>query len=675
MSNISITSACNRSCVYCFARMGSSKPRHISSERFEAALAFLQRSGLSRVRLLGGEPTLHPQFNLFLDAIEARGLTLLLFSNGRMPEKVLERLMGFPQDRLTILLNVHGDDDFQSGKRRNSILGVLRRLGANIILGCNLHSPGVNPDFMLPLIREFGLIPEIRLGLAHPRIGAANRFLHPRHYRSVGARIGALAVKMQARGVRLELDCGFTPCMFDATELRLLKGLGAVPGKRCNPLPDLLPDGRLVPCYPLADVIHVDWRDDDDCTSVQDLMIKQLERYRRIGVFSDCGECPLRRENRCNGGCLAAAMMRVRHTPLSSGSFTRRASGTKRASVSGTSTEPDSHHDLQSMGNHTWAIPYIDQPLSFWRDIEKQFGTSIQEVYLPLPHIDLPSGRPSQKTEFLDAFLQNCPFPVGLLVNPVVLPQPVDPIVPLVVEQIGRWLQTTRVSSVTVANYTLALRIKETFPDLVVTASVLMDIASPQQAMLLNGVCDALVPSSRIMRDIHALESIRQAYNGAIRLIVNEGCLPGCVFRTQHFYEMAFHHRAPQSLCRELLDKAPWLRMTGAWVLPQHLHLFDHIADQFKLSGRVTLQEPIKHKRVLQAYMERASLAPNAIGGGPASVLVDIHIHEDFYRHTLECGKNCHACNQCRKYYQKAVSGQELSSEPPGMAFPDTGGR
>ncbi len=671
MSNISITSTCSRSCVYCFARTGSEKPRYISAERFEAALTFLQRSGLSRVRLLGGEPTLHPQFNPFLDAIEVCGLKLLLFSNGRMTEKVLERLLGFPQDRLTILLNVHGDDDFQSDESCNAVIKVLRHLGANVMLGCNLYSPSINPDFILALIHKFGLIPEVRLGLAHPRVGAANRFLHPRHYRTVGARIGALAAKMQARGLRLELDCGFTPCMFDENELRLLKRLGAVPGKRCNPLPDLLPDGRFIPCYPLADVVHVDWRDDDDCKSIQARMIKKLERYRQIGVFSDCGECPLRHENICNGGCLAAAMMRLRQIPSSacpSEPLARRASAKKRAFVSEISTEPCRHHGVQSVGKQTWAIPYIDQPLSFWQDIQKRWGASIQEVYPPLPHIDLPSGRPPQKTAFLDAFLDNCPFPVGLLINPIVLPRPVDHIAPRVVQQIGRWRETTRVNSVTVANYSLAVRIKETFPDLDVTASVLMDIASPQQAMLLNGVCDALVPSSRVMRDINVFGAIRQAYTGAIRLMVNEGCLPGCVFRAQHFYEMAFCRHVPESLCRELLDKAPWMRLTGAWVLPQHLHLFDHIVDQFKLSGRVTLQNPNKYKRVLQAYMERASLTPNAIGGGPASVLVDMHIDEDFYRHTLECGQNCHACDRCRVYYEKAVS------EPADMAFSVTGG-
>jgi hypothetical protein len=229
-----------------------------------------------------------------------------------------------------------------------------------------------------------------------------------------------------------------------------------------------------------------------------------------------------------------------------------------------------------------------------------------------------------------------------------VLPRPVDEIAPAVIEALRRLQGESGVSSATVSNFLLAARIREKLPDLCLTASVLMDISKPNEALLLKGVCDALVPASRIMRDLPALQAVRAAFAGRIRLIVNEGCLPGCPYRVQHFYEMAAGIARPESLCQELLDREPWLRLTGAWVLPQHLYLLEDVVDDWKLAGRVTLQDPVKYRKVLGAYIHPRSLEADEIGGGPASPLDAVEIPESFYRQTLRCGHACHTCTACR---------------------------
>lgn len=304
----------------------------------------------------------------------------------------------------------------------------------------------------------------------------------------------------------------------------------------------------------------------------------------------------------------------------------------------------------------TWIIPYIDQPPEFWQEIRLRFFPFVQGVYLPLREIKVPTGRPPQQADFLNDFLRTSPLPFSLLVNPVILPEPADKVAPALIKKLKSLRDRYGLQNVTVADYTLARRIKEKLPEISLTASVLMGIDQPHQATLLNGICETLVPASRIMRNYQRLEAIRQAFNGKIRLIVNEACLPDCLFRTQHFYEMATFKGLPKSLCEELLIKEPWLRLTGAWVLPQHLHLFMDVVDELKLAGRVTLKDPKKYLNVLQAYVTGRPLSPDAIGGGPASVLTPVPISEEFYRKTLFCGQQCHACKVCREYFANVVS-------------------
>lgn len=300
-----------------------------------------------------------------------------------------------------------------------------------------------------------------------------------------------------------------------------------------------------------------------------------------------------------------------------------------------------------------WCIPYIDQPPDFWKSLYEEFHPFIKEVYFPISGEIVGSGRPPQPNRYLNLFLRSSPFSCSVLINPIVLPRPVEEIAPIIIETLRKFYEEFGIKSATVTNLLLAFQIRETLPHFELIASVLMDIFKVNQVLMLNHVFDVLVPSSRIMRNLSALQEIRKAFSGRLRLIVNEACLPGCPFRVQHFYEMASGFPYPKSLCQTLLQKYPWMRLTGAWVLPQHLHLYEGVYDELKLDGRATLHDPERYKQVLHAYINRTPLTPDTIGGGPASVLYPFPIEEKFYAYTLYCGHKCHECNVCQNYYQK----------------------
>ena len=298
------------------------------------------------------------------------------------------------------------------------------------------------------------------------------------------------------------------------------------------------------------------------------------------------------------------------------------------------------------------SIPYIDQPVAFWDKLINEFSSHIKEVYFPLQSDTIGSGRPIQPSKYYQQFLENDSIPKSVLVNPVVLPRPLNELRNEILRSIEHLVNRRKIKGVSVANLALAKIIKQEFPGLEITASSLMDIFSAQQVFILNGIVDVIVPSGRIVRDIKKLNEVRRSFKGRIRLLVNESCLPSCLFRTQHFFEMADRNNShPESLCDEVLDKTPWLRLTGSWILPQHLYFFYGLYDELKLAGRVSLRNPDDYFEVLESYITLRSLKENKIGGGPASIPQNIYISDDFYKYTLYCDKNCNHCSVCKDYW------------------------
>jgi hypothetical protein len=304
-----------------------------------------------------------------------------------------------------------------------------------------------------------------------------------------------------------------------------------------------------------------------------------------------------------------------------------------------------------------WVIPYVDQGLDFWQEVHRRFADHVHEVYFPVLGRRLASGRPWQPESQVHDFLRHALLAKSVLVNPIVLPRPVEIIAPVVLSLLQELAGEYGLQRVTVTSLALARAIHDTLPDWHVTASVLVGIATPAQAWQAQaaaGRLDAITVDNRLVRDLPGLRQMRAAFPGELRMIVNEGCLPGCLFRTQHFYEMGYGDDWPQSLCQPLLDEHPWLRLTGAWVLPRHLSHFDGLCDTFKLAGRVTLRDPQRYLAVLEAYVHRLPISPGDIGGGPASVIEPLDLPDEWFEFVLHCDKRCDRCSVCRDAYAHA---------------------
>ncbi len=317
MANLSITARCNRDCDYCFAKEAlaalAGGRLSMSMPVFEQSLDFLERSGIRELRLLGGEPTVHPQFPEMVARAVARGFRLRVFSGGLVPERALDVLCGIAARQLAVLVNVIPPDEGPPAVRRKQER-VLQLLGLRASLGLNIADPGVELAFLLDWIARFGLSPGIRLGIAHPVPEGGNRFLHPRHYGEVGRRVAAFGRRARESGVRLTLDCGWVPCMFPPGALEVLGIDPAEAGRRCNPILDILPDGSVISCYPLASRGRERLPTTRDAAWLRRRFHTTLTADRAFTLYPHCRRCSWRERGACTGGCLAAALRRQRRT-------------------------------------------------------------------------------------------------------------------------------------------------------------------------------------------------------------------------------------------------------------------------------------------------------------------------------------------------------------------------
>ncbi len=319
MANISVSARCNLRCRYCFAAptMAAVPPpeRFLDLDEFERRLDFLERSGISEARLIGGEPTLHPQFPELVARALERLDRVVVFTNGCIPDRSMEVLMDLDPDRCTTLVNMttydgDGIGPFVHHRRART----LSSLGPRALVGITLVRPVVDYDWLPPLMADAGCRPAVRIGLGQPVHGGSNDFLHPKQYVRTGMEIVRFASFAADSGIRLELDCGFVRCMFSSDDLTQLEQSGADVGWHCGPVCDIDIDSRMIHCFPLAALSGVEAGTSLDATSVRQLLATQLAPYRGVGVFRQCSSCRFLARGECTGGCRAVALSRLQRS-------------------------------------------------------------------------------------------------------------------------------------------------------------------------------------------------------------------------------------------------------------------------------------------------------------------------------------------------------------------------
>ncbi len=313
MANLILTNYCNAGCEFCFAadfRIRSAKiiPSAMSGEEFSAWLDFIRNAGIDELRLLGGEPTLHPLFADFVQQGRAAGLSVMVFTNGLIADGPLETLTRLDPEVCSVVVNMNAAVRPEDRERQKH---TLRMLGRRASPGITLTSPDFDLLPLVSVIRQYDLNHTIRIGLSHPTWKGSNHELHPKRYTSIGQALFEQSFLTAKYGIALDADCGFVRCMF-GSRFEQLTANGFRYASNCTPVLDLCSGGIILPCFALSNLLKLDRADFRHAGEVYDYLTEKLKPLHAFGIYPECADCPFFETETCCGGCLAARLRRLK---------------------------------------------------------------------------------------------------------------------------------------------------------------------------------------------------------------------------------------------------------------------------------------------------------------------------------------------------------------------------
>ncbi len=102
------TLKCNYHCSFCFNR-GLSQETDTDIHHFEDLVSLFSETGVKEIDILGGEPTLHPEFSRIMEMIWEKKLKATISTNGSSISLLRNLSKKYNPDTLKIGISVHSD--------------------------------------------------------------------------------------------------------------------------------------------------------------------------------------------------------------------------------------------------------------------------------------------------------------------------------------------------------------------------------------------------------------------------------------------------------------------------------------------------------------------------------------------------------------------------------------
>lgn len=316
--NILITNFCNQNCNFCFANLEMSRKqtnREIPLQYFKQLLLRLKRSGTSfnTIKLLGGEPTLHSQFENIIELSLKHFSYVQVFTNGIFTQEKANFLKKFfPRIKLAFNLTTPG---FLGNKKIHQlVLDYIKDFSSKTKITISIT---IDPDTDIKsLVKPIGMeiiksVNLFRIGLANP-IAREKNWYEFKNFRKIGRKLYTLVshIRNINSRARFFLNCGFTHCMFTNSQYRYLKknktkifGWGCF-GKTSSF--DINPDLTAFHCLPLSTQYRLSLSSNNLSQVNKQFILLQYKYWGNI-LVETCQKCKVygHMPNKCPGPCIA----------------------------------------------------------------------------------------------------------------------------------------------------------------------------------------------------------------------------------------------------------------------------------------------------------------------------------------------------------------------------------
>lgn len=303
MANLLLTTDCQRNCSYCFAQENKDKHQSFTWQNFMSAVSFVA-TGPKALNLLGGEPTLHPEFMNMLEYLIVNDYIIQVFTNGMIKQDLLDDITSLlnrvvlREQQLLFAVNVN-EEKYRTEEENRRQLRFLNSMSRLAFPSFTIHEL-TDLSFLQRLVEDYYLDPAIRLGLAMPVATKNNKYLPLELY--PGAAIEIFKLAQNSPGTIITFDCGFPFCMFTSEEIgELAKNKENDLSFICGSPLDIHPDLSITNCYPLANMWKKHIQDFDNIIDAYRWLTERVNRFD--GIYGDrCKECPFFKTI-CLGGC------------------------------------------------------------------------------------------------------------------------------------------------------------------------------------------------------------------------------------------------------------------------------------------------------------------------------------------------------------------------------------
>lgn len=310
--NILLNNYCNLNCDYCFAnKVREEHKQNMKLEDFKWLLDFLARSRDGNVRLIGGEPTLHPQFKEFaIEAAMSGAKHIHIFSNGIFSPQIGYFLMCLSSRvGVSTLLNFNHPDIIGPEKTQliHAHLHEFKSSNVEVTLGINFYKEDQDYSYLLEAAKTNG-IKNLRWTVVVPNT-AEKKQTNVRSYFTTFIPLITNFIRDSCNlGLVPHVDCNNFPlCLLDDTTLRWLCLVASdnVRVSVCSPVVDVLPTMEAIRCFCMDDYrVNI-----KDFHSLQDV-VKHFEstvdaKYMGQPLFDACTECASFQLRNKSCACLA----------------------------------------------------------------------------------------------------------------------------------------------------------------------------------------------------------------------------------------------------------------------------------------------------------------------------------------------------------------------------------